>query len=99
MGYFFTDKNYLICTSILLLVASSVIAEENTLASNAYALNMPAIDTLVVQGYRVNPLGETLSASEGVIGSAEIAKRPVLRTGEMLEFISGHAYRASQMKV
>jgi len=60
----------------------------NYLANNSLSAN-PKIETLVVQGYRVNLLGETLSASEGVIGSEEIANRPILRTGEILEFIPG----------
>ena len=59
-----------------------VFAEE----SSIYALN---IDTVIVNGSRINLLGETLSASEGIIGSADIANRPILRTGEILEFIPG----------
>ncbi|MES2674917.1 MAG: TonB-dependent receptor [Pseudomonadota bacterium] len=46
-------------------------------------------EVVVVQGYRSNPLGKTLSASEGVVGSEEISNRPLLRTGEILEFVPG----------
>ena len=46
-------------------------------------------ETVLVKGYRINPLGEKLSASEGTIGSEEIANRPLLRTGEILEFVPG----------
>ncbi|HOY23621.1 MAG TPA: Plug domain-containing protein, partial [Cellvibrio sp.] len=60
----------------------------NYLADNSLASNLN-IETLIIQGYRVNLLGETLSASEGIIGSEEIANRPLLRTGEILEFIPG----------
>jgi outer membrane receptor protein involved in Fe transport len=47
------------------------------------------VETVLVQGYRINPLGEKSSASEGTIGSEEIANRPLLRTGEILEFVPG----------
>lgn len=55
MRYFFTKKFYLRCAIALLFVANSVTAEENGLANNDYALNRPAIETIIVQGYRVNP--------------------------------------------
>jgi outer membrane receptor protein involved in Fe transport len=74
------------------LLATQAMAESdiavNYLANNSLAANLN-IETLIVQGYRVNLLGETLSASEGIIGSEEIANRPLLRTGEILEFIPG----------
>lgn len=69
------------------LFTKQVMADNNVI-SNIDMANL-AVDTLVVQGYRINLLGEALSASEGVIGSDEIASRPVLRTGEILEFIPG----------
>lgn len=78
-------KKYLLL--ILVSMAYPAVASEE-LASN-FSVSDLAIDTLIVQGYRVNLLGETLSASEGVIGSDEISNRPVLRTGEILEFIPG----------
>jgi hypothetical protein len=46
-------------------------------------------EVVLVQGYRSNPQGKTLAASEGVVGSEEIANRPLLRTGEILEFVPG----------
>ncbi len=68
------------------LAADALVNGDNN--SNYIATNL-TVETLLVQGYRVNLLGDTLSASEGVIGSEEIASRPVLRTGEILEFIPG----------
>ena len=74
------------------LLASHAMAQAeitaNYLANNSLPANLN-VETLIVQGYRVNLLGETLSASEGIIGSQEIANRPLLRTGEILEFIPG----------
>lgn len=102
MKLFFAQQFYCIAGVILLTLQSSILAaaDDNELANtdtlrsnitlhNSYAINMPSIDTLIVKGYRVNPLGETLSASEGVVSSEDIASRPVLRTGEILEFVPG----------
>jgi outer membrane receptor protein involved in Fe transport len=42
-----------------------------------------------VQGRRASLVGEAVSASEGVVGRADIAARPMLRTGDLLEFVPG----------
>ncbi len=47
------------------------------------------IETITVEGRRLDLLGEAISASQGVIGQREIAIRPMLRTGEMLELVPG----------
>lgn len=60
-------------------------AEETQLAKN----DTTQLEMVVVLGHRVNQLGKKLSAAEGTIGSSDIANRPVLRTGEILEFVPG----------
>lgn len=47
------------------------------------------METVVVEGRKINLIGEAVSASEGVVGQTEIAKRPLLRTGEVLELVPG----------
>jgi hypothetical protein len=47
------------------------------------------LESVTVYGRRMDLLGSSISAAEGVIGSAEIENRPVLRTGEILEFVPG----------
>ena len=47
------------------------------------------IERLEVHGRQINTLGHSTSASEGIVGAAEIASRPLLRTGEILEFVPG----------
>lgn len=47
------------------------------------------LETVEVEGRQSNLLGKAISASEGVIGSKEIALRPLLRTGEVLELVPG----------
>jgi hypothetical protein len=45
--------------------------------------------TIVVTGRRLNLVGEAISASEGVIGRQEVDSRPLLRAGDLLEFVPG----------
>ena len=47
------------------------------------------IEKMVVTGRRAGQLGEHISASQGSISQGEIEQRPVLRTGEILEFVPG----------
>src|SRR5690606_739865 len=46
-------------------------------------------EEVVVLGRWDNPVGYSISASEGVVGAAEIDARPLLRTGEILEVVPG----------
>ena len=71
--YFVKRLGCIVCLS---LVAQGVVAEET-------------IETVVVEGRRINLLGEAISASEGVVGQKEIELRPLLRTGEVLELVPG----------
>ncbi len=54
---------------------------------------LPALahfDEFIVTGNRMNSLiGEGVSASEGTLGQEEIAARPLLRAGEVLELVPG----------
>lgn len=47
------------------------------------------MERIEVNGRKINTLGHSSSASEGIVGAAEIASRPLLRTGEILEFVPG----------
>lgn len=61
------------------------------LFANAVSNNneMLLIENVTVYGYRSNLIGTSIAAAEGIVGSAEIAARPVSRTGEILEFVPG----------
>ncbi|WP_200894454.1 MULTISPECIES: TonB-dependent receptor plug domain-containing protein [unclassified Sphingomonas] len=48
-----------------------------------------SIETIIVEGRKINLVGDAISASQGVIGQHEIALRPLLRTGEVLEMVPG----------
>lgn len=46
-------------------------------------------DQIILVGRRLNLVGEAVSASEGVVGRQEIDSRPLLRSGDLLEFVPG----------
>ena len=47
------------------------------------------IETMVVEGRQVDLVGVSTTASEGIVGQQEIQVRPLLRTGDVLEFVPG----------
>ncbi len=47
------------------------------------------LDRIDVVGRRISLVGEAISASEGIVGQTDIADRPLLRTGDLLEFVPG----------
>ena len=49
------------------------------------------IETITVYGHRDGLIGNSISASSGIIGQGEIQQRPMLRSAEMLELIPGMA--------
>jgi len=66
-------------TGILLaLVAAPALAESGR-----------NVEEIEVVGRWEDPVGTSISASSGVFGQQEIAERPLLRTGELLEFVPG----------
>ncbi len=66
----------LACILLVLLVDQVIAAEQE-------------IETINVEGRRVNLVGDAVSASEGIVGQKEIELRPLLRTGEVLELVPG----------
>ncbi len=46
-------------------------------------------ENILIQGRKINTLGSEISASEGIVGDQEIRTRPMLRVGELLEFVPG----------
>ncbi len=47
------------------------------------------LEEVAVTGRQVNLVGEAVSASEGLVSQQEIALRPLLRTGDVLELVPG----------
>ena len=52
-------------------------------------INAHQLETVFVQGRQTNLIGSASSASEGLVSQHEIALRPLLRTGEVLELVPG----------
>lgn len=59
------------------------------LSTGASTVRAESIETIVVEGRKINLVGEAVSASQGVVGQQEIALRPLLRSGEILEMVPG----------
>lgn len=47
------------------------------------------LDIVTVYGRSLDMIGETSSAAQGLVGAAELAARPFLRRGELLEVVPG----------
>lgn len=47
------------------------------------------LDSISVIGRRRNLVGQAISASEGTVGQTEFTARPLLRSGDLLEFVPG----------
>lgn len=69
------------------IALAAVVAAMQSPAAHAQAAEREA--DVVVLGRWDNPLGRTTSASQGVVGADELAIRPRLRTGEILEVVPG----------
>jgi len=57
--------------------------------SNRVIADGTGLEHFVVYGKQSHLIGDSLSASEGVVGYGDIEQRPMLRAGEVLEFVPG----------
>lgn len=71
-----------------LLFAALALSQHAT-AEQASASNPEALDAVLVFGRQANLLGSAISASQGVVGTGELAERPRLRSGDLVEYIPG----------
>lgn len=65
---------------LLILCASTALADDS---------EIPFTETLEVEGRADDLVGVADSASQGTIGAEDLAKRPLLRAGELLEAVPG----------
>jgi len=63
--------------------------EELQVTSGNASSSAQILDSVSVIGRRANLVGEAVSASEGSVGQSEISARPLLRSGDLLEFVPG----------
>ena len=59
------------------------------LSSPSVFADGPDFERMVVYGRQSDLIGDSISASEGVIGYGDIEIRPIARAGEILEFVPG----------
>jgi outer membrane receptor protein involved in Fe transport len=55
----------------------------------ALAEPVAELEEVQVTGRRINLVGEAISASQGLVSQQEIALRPLLRTGDVMELVPG----------
>lgn len=72
-----------------LLALMSVIFSSVTMAETEKTSSNADIESLEVTGRKQNLIGQSVSASEGVVGQQDIDIRPLMRTGEILELVPG----------
>ena len=78
------------CTVLSLCIAASCGVPSIAAAQSASASDAARkLDQITVIGRRESLVGESISASEGAISQADIAERPLVRTGDLLEFVPG----------
>ncbi|WP_231759676.1 TonB-dependent receptor [Microbulbifer elongatus] len=68
------------------LMAVALSGSPDTLEAEA---NTASLEEVSVLGRRLNLTGEAISASQGEVGPAEIGSWPLLRTGDLMEFVPG----------
>ncbi|MDP5458045.1 hypothetical protein [Alishewanella sp. SMS8] len=78
-------KPFILCFSVCSLFSYSNSLQADPLSSHA-------IENISIKGRQIDLLGHSGSASEGIIGNAEILDRPLSRTREILEFILGMVF-------
>lgn len=59
------------------------------LALGQAAPDATTLEPVIVYGRSLDLVGDSASAAEGQVGSAELAVRPFLRRGELLEVVPG----------
>lgn len=78
--------------TVWLIAAAGTAAQdhgpENT-SSNNMALEAARSEEVRVYGPRIDLVGEAISASQGLVTQRELALRPLLRTGEIMESVPG----------
>ncbi len=74
---------------LLLLAASPTFAATESDEPPPDQLEATTLDSIAVVGRRQNLVGEAISASEGRVGQTEFTARPLLRSGDLLEFVPG----------
>lgn len=65
---------------IILLIPASALTQADS---------APKLEEVEVTGRRINLIGEATTASQGLVSQQEIALRPLLRTGDVLELVPG----------
>lgn len=86
---FYLSKIFSLLVSTLALISSGLTFAQSNEPGQQTQNEDSEIENIEIEGRSQNLIGEAISASEGVVGQYEIANRPMLRTGEVLELVPG----------
>ncbi|TFH70848.1 TonB-dependent receptor [Gammaproteobacteria bacterium LSUCC0112] len=75
-----------VLTTMSAMCANTALAQQ---ASGSLRDGADAVEEIRVLGRKVNLVGQASTASEGIVTQDELAIRPLLRTGEVLETVPG----------
>ena len=67
----------------------SLVCFANGIAADSARDSTATLDPVMVYGRSVDLLGEASAASDGEVGATDLASRPFLRRGELLEVVPG----------
>ena len=87
-----TPRKLVLATALAMALCPVIAAAQTSTPQPAEARSQAealTLDRLTVVGRRQNLVGEAISASEGIVGREDIADHPLLRTGDLLEFVPG----------
>lgn len=83
---FYPPVSVQILSSMLVLATSTAYAQDNNRNTEPVATQ---IEEIRILGRQINLVGQASTASEGIVTQDELAIRPLLRTGEVLETVPG----------
>ena len=73
----------------LAFALSQLTAAHGTLDVHVQTDPAATLDDIVVVGRRQNLIGAAIAASQGVVGPEQLKSRPLLRSGDLVEFVPG----------
>lgn len=83
------NESIIVAGIIFFTSSSSTSFGQNSTNNPLADTNLTRLPTMVVEGRQDSMLGVASSATQGTVGADEIAERPILRAGEILETVPG----------
>ena len=82
-------KKHIMTIVTFAFALSQLTSAHGTLDVHTQTDRAATLDDIVVVGRRQNLIGAAIAASQGVVGPEQLKSRPMLRTGDLVEFVPG----------